>query len=199
MLNKRIKSLLVAGLLIFSMGGTVFNSFALEPITSTITNPKLIDNKKTISLQGGSIIVEVTKTEDGYILEPRWDSNKFKVIDVKAYYDDELNTVISSESYFANSKCHPIQENSNVHKSDAIDMKINANLIKVEVVFMPVDKDNNGIPDFKDSKPVNPNPEEPKEGIIDPETGDASMIAVVGIAVASAASLFVLNKKDDEE
>jgi LPXTG-motif cell wall-anchored protein len=118
------------------------------------------------------------------------------VIDVKAHYDDELNTIISSESYFANSKCHPIQENSNVHKSDAIDMKINANLIKVEVIFMPIDKDNNGIPDFKDSKPVDPNPE---EEIKDPETGDASMIAIIGIAAASAAGLVLTRKKDDEE
>jgi hypothetical protein len=195
MLNKRIKSLLVAGLLVLGMGFAKVDSYALEPITSTITNPKLIENKKTISLQGGSIIVEVTKTEDGYIFEPRWDSNKFKVLDIKAHYDDELNTVINSESYFASSKCYPIEENSNVYKSDAIDMKINANLIKVEVVFMPIDKDNNGIPDFKDSKPVDPNPEEIK----DPETGDTSIMPIVVTAVVSAAGLFVLNKKDDEE
>jgi hypothetical protein len=195
MLNKRIKSLLVAGLLVLGMGFAKVDSYALEPITSTITNPKLIENKKTISLQGGSIIVEVTKTEDGYIFEPRWDSNKFKVLDIKAHYDDELNTVINSESYFVDSKCHPIQENNNVHKSDAIDMKINANLIKVEVIFMPIDKDNDGKPDFKDSKPVDPNPEEIK----DPETGDTSIMPIVVTAVASAAGLFVLNKKDDEE
>jgi LPXTG-motif cell wall-anchored protein len=196
MLNKRIKSLLVAGLLVLGMGFAKVDSYALEPITSTITNPKLIENKKTISLQGGSIIVEVTKTEDGYIFEPRWDSNKFKVTDIKAHYDDERNTVINSESYFVSSKCYPIQENSNVYKPDAIDMKINANLIKVEVIFMPVDKDNNGIPDFKDSKPVDPNP---KEEIKDPETGDASMIAIIGIAAASAAGLVLTRKKDDEE
>jgi hypothetical protein len=195
MLNKRIKSLLVAGLLVLGMGFAKVDSYALEPITSTITNPKLIENKKTISLQGGSIIVEVTKTEDGYIFEPRWDSNKFKVLDIKAHYDDELNTVINSESYFVSSKCYPIEENSNVYKSDAIDMKINANLIKVEVVFMPIDKDNNGIPDFKDSKPVDPNPEEIK----DPETGDTSIMPIVVTAVVSASGLFVLNKKDDEE
>ena len=195
MLNKRIKSLLVAGLVIFGIGFAKVDSYALEPITSTITNPKLIENKKTISLQGGSIIVEVTKTEDGYIFEPRWDSNKFKVTNIKAYYDDEINTGISSESYFVSSKCHPIQENSNVHKSDAIDMKTNANLIKVEVIFMPIDKDNNGKPDFKDSKPVDPNPEEIK----DPETGDTSMIAIIGIATASAAGLVLTRKKDDEE
>jgi hypothetical protein len=82
-----------------------------------------------------------------------------------------------------------------VYKSDAIDMKINANLIKVEVEFVPVDKDNNGIPDFKDSKPVDPNPEEIK----DPETGDTSIMPIVVTAVVSAAGLFVLNKKDDEE
>jgi hypothetical protein len=195
MLNKKIKSLFVAGLLVVGMGVAKFDSFALEPITSTITNPKLIDNKKTISLQGGSIIVEVTKTEDGYIFEPRWDSNKFKVLDIKAHYDDELNTVINSESCFVSSKCYPIQENSNVYKSDAIDMKIDANLIMVEVVFMPIDKDNNGKPDFKDSKPVDPNPEEIK----DPETGDTSIMPIVVTAVASAAGLFALNKKDDEE
>jgi LPXTG-motif cell wall-anchored protein len=196
MLNKRIKSLLVAGLLVLGMGFAKVDSFALEPITSTITNPKLIENKKTISLQGGSIIVEVTKTEDGYIFKPRWDSNKFKVLDIKAHYDDELNTVINSESYFVSSKCYPIEENSNVYKSDAIDMKINANLIKVEVIFMPIDEDNNGIPDFKDSKPVDPNPE---EEIKDPETGDTSMIAIIGIATASAAGLVLTRKKDDEE
>jgi hypothetical protein len=195
MLNKKIKSLFVAGLLVVGMGVAKFDSFALEPITSTITNPKLIENKKTISLQGGSIIVEVTKTEDGYIFKPRWDSNKFKVLDIKAHYDDELNTVINSESYFVSSKCYPIEENSNVYKSDAIDMKIDANLIMVEVVFMPIDKDNNGKPDFKDSKPVDPNPEEIK----DPETGDTSIMPIVVTAVASAAGLFVLNKKDDEE
>jgi hypothetical protein len=195
MLNKRIKSLLVAGLLVLGMGFAKVDSYALEPITSTITNPKLIENKKTISLQGGSIIVEVTKTEDGYIFKPRWDSNKFKVLDIKAHYDDELNTVINSESYFVSSKCYPIEENSNVYKSDAIDMKINANLIKVEVIFMPIDEDNNGIPDFKDSEPVDPNPEEIK----DPETGDTSIMPIVVTAVVSAAGLFVLNKKDDEE
>lgn len=196
MLNKRIKSVLVAGLVILGMGFAKVDSYALEPITSTITNPKLIENKKTISLQGGSIIVDVTKTEDGYVFEPRWDSNKFKVTNIKAYYDDAVNTGISSESYFVSSKCHPIQENSNVHKSDAIDMKTNANLIKVEVIFMPIDKDNNGIPDFKDSKPVDPNPEEETK---DPETGDGSMIAIIGIAAASAAGLVLTRNKDDEE
>lgn len=193
-MNKKVKSLLVAGLLVIGMNGMRVNVFAAEPLVSTITNPKLVDNKKIISLQGGSIIVEVTKTTEGYKFAPRWDSNKFKVTDVRAYYDDEIKTSIYNASYFVDSKCYPVEKDSNVYKSDVIDMKIAANLIKVEVVFVPVDKDNNGKPDFKDDKPVTPD-----QSVDDPNTGDTSIMPMVATAIVSAAGLFVLNKKDDEE
>ena len=49
----------------------------------------------------------------------------------------------------------------------------------------------------KSPKPVVPQlPSLPEE---EPETGDASMIAVVGVAVASAAGLYVVSKKDNDE
>jgi hypothetical protein len=59
MLNKKIKSLFVAGLLVFGMNGAAFAEGADLPKTSTsiIEYPKFEEGKRIIELQGGLIIV----------------------------------------------------------------------------------------------------------------------------------------------
>ena len=67
-MNKKIKSLLVAGLLVVGMSG---NAFAAEEAelpavsTSTISNPVFEDGKRVVELQGGLIVVEMTEKENG--------------------------------------------------------------------------------------------------------------------------------------
>ena len=200
-MNKKVKSLLVAGLLAVGINGVKVDAFASEQLVSTITYPKFDEsNKKIISLQGGDIIVEVTKTEEGYKFAPKWNSNKFKVTNIIAYFDDEdKNTSIHTESVFQTGGFEPVEGDSNIHKTKKdIDMKISANLIKVEVKFDTVYKDNNsdGISDFKDSNPVIPEKEEVKD---EKPTGDASIMPILATGIGSVVGLYVLNKKEDEE
>lgn len=68
---KKIKSLLVVGLLVVGMNGNVFaaEEGELPAIsTSTISNPAFEDGKRVVELQGGLIVVEMTEKENGSMI-----------------------------------------------------------------------------------------------------------------------------------
>ena len=214
-MNKKIKTLLVTGLLVIGMSGNVS---ALEPQTSTVANPQFEQgvNQRVIKLQDGKITVTIIKNDDGtYKIVTEWDSTAVKVTGLKSLFE---NGNINSNDFFNEEyHCHLVVKNGEkysvtIDKLGEVPTGFNpmGELVKIEVTHEAVDKDGNGIADFKDDEPVTPptepeNPvdppveEEPKEEIIDPETGDSSILAYAGIAVTSMVSLYVLNKKDEDK
>jgi LPXTG-motif cell wall-anchored protein len=199
MLNKRIKSVLIAGLVVLGMGFAKVDSYALEPLVSTIEYPAFNElGEKQQSFQKGAIVVDI---EDHgsyqYYTKVTYDDTKFKIKDVIVI--DEKNTEYNNTAIFTFSKEEYLyrDEESGKMIADLPVYQMDAKLFKVQVIYEPVDLDGNGIPDFKDS--TGTDPEDKKEVVTDPETGDASMITIAGIAIASAVGLVLTRKKDDEE
>ena len=73
MLNKRIKSLLVAGLVILGMGFAKVDSFAAETLKSEITDIDFVEGEeqKVIELQQGYIAVTMKYKENSKQIETR--------------------------------------------------------------------------------------------------------------------------------
>lgn len=207
MLNKRIKSLLVAGLLVFSMNGVAFateDSVADKNGVATITNPKFDANGNrsiTKAILNGDIKVNLVETvdEDGdylYNIEVSWDSTKVKLTDIQSSYE---NGNIMHGNYVGDwYHCNTLVKEGDIYKvtveggSESFEtIKGLGKLTELRIYYEAV----------KSSDPVNPNPNpDPEEKITyEPVTGDASIMPIVITAVVSAAGLYVLNKKDDEE
>ena len=197
-MNKKIKSLLVAGLLVVGMSGNVFaNESELPSVsTSAITYPKFEDGKRVVELQGGLIVVEMTEKENGeYDIVVKWKGESIKILGVKSYYE---NGSIDHTNYFEEwYECNTLGEEGEfvfgtvLGGGDGVSGPL-GELVKVEVTFENL---------TKGDEPVVP-PEEPpvipEEEIDDPETGDAGiMVGVVSAALASL-GLVVVNKKKDE-
>ena len=195
-MNKKIKSLLVAGLLVVGMSGSVFaNETELPKVsTSTITNPSFEEGRRVVELQGGMIIVEMVEKENGeYEILTKWDAEGIKIIGVKSYYE---NGSIDHSNYFQEwYDCNTLEKEGEFYKG-TVEGGGNGpsgplgKLVKVEVTFENL---------VKGDEPVIP-PEDPEdpEDIYDPETGDASSMIFVATALFSAGAL-MLNKKKDEE
>lgn len=203
-MNKRIKSLLIAGLLVFSMSG---NAFANNSYTSVVENPKFEEgtNQKLFELQDGNIVLNITENEDGsYYITINWDSSKVRVISVKTYYENEYE--VTSETQFKDGEdCSTIIKDGDNYKVNLSDM-IKSKLVKVEVKFEPV-KDDEPVtpPTDPEEPPVDPEEpptgEEPQESVTDPEpeAGDSSLLAYVSMASVSVVGLYFLNRKKDED
>jgi LPXTG-motif cell wall-anchored protein len=204
MLNKRIKSMLVAGLVILGMGFAKVDSFAAETLKSEITDIDFVEGEeqKVIELQQGYITVTINREADGkYDVIVKWDKTMVNVIGIDSLFES------GNPLYSDFNTCYDVEYEGNniiVTIKDVNEMPEGFNpvgeLIGVNVHFTLVDSDNDGVPDFKDDTPKPEEPEKPKDpNVKDPETGDASMIAIIGIAVASATGLVLTRKKDDEE
>ena len=199
-MNKKVKSLLVSGLLVFSMAGSAFAAEESElpsVSTSTITHPKFEDGKRVVELQGGLIVVEMTEKENGeYDIVVKWKEESIKILGVKSYYE---NGSIDHTNYFEELyHCNTLGEEGEfvfgkvLGGGEGFSGPL-GKLVKVEVTFENLTKgDEPVIP--PEEPPVTP----PEEEIDDPETGDAGMmIGVVSVALASL-GLVVVNKKKDE-
>lgn len=237
-MNKRIKCLLVAGLLVVGMNGMKNDVFAAEPLQSTVKNITFEEGltKKVIPLQNGYITVTITKNDDGtYKIVTEWDSTVVKVTGLQSLFE---NGDIDSDNFFdENYYCHLVVKNGDMYSVTLDNLgevpegfESMGDLSKIDVKFELVDSDGDGVPDIKDDEPEepeNPNPpvdpedpedpeepnppvepeepedpeepEQPKEEVIDPETGDASMVAFVSTIAISAAGIYVINRKKDEE
>ena len=198
-MNKKVKSLLVAGLLVFSMAGSAFAAEESElpsVSTSVITHPKFEDGKRVVELQGGLIVVEMTEKENGeYDIVVKWKGESIKILGVKSYYE---NGSIDHTNYFEELyHCNTLGEEGEfvfgkvLGGGEGVSGPL-GELVKVEVTFENL---------TKGDEPVVP-PEEPpvtpEEEIDDPETGDVGMmIGVVSVALASL-GLVIVNKKKDE-
>lgn len=210
MLNKRIKSLFVAGLLVFSMAGGVFAEGADLPKEATIKieNPDFGDfQSKTYELQDKFIVLKLSKytsTVEGevkvdYQAHLTWDAEKYEVTHVKMIYEDgsfaERDIMVKAaegkDCYIA-----ALGEDGKYRVSPIGDDISGKKLIRVEVTFKNLTKGGNPV-----TPPTPPTPptEEPEEEVYDPATGDASIMPIVATAILSAAGLYVVCKKDDEE
>ena len=217
MLNKRIKSLLVAGLLVFSMSGAVFaegDSIEEKSLISEITDIDFVEGEeqKVIELQHGYIIVTMNRNADGkYDIIVKWDKTILDVVKVESIF--ETNSLFSSlNSCYSHTDDGQyitiVIKDANIGP-DAFGSPNYGELTKVNVYFILVDSDGDGVPDFKDDTPNgddndddddDDDDEQPKDpNKNEPETGDASIMPIVAVAAVSAAGLFALRNKDDEE
>ena len=198
-MNKKVKSLIVAGLLVFGMAGNAFAAESELPSVSTseITHPKFEDGKRVVELQGGLIVVEMTEKENGeYDIVVKWKEESIKILGVKSYYE---NGSIDHTNYFEELyHCNTLGEEGEfvfgkvLGGGEGFSGPL-GKLVKVEVTFENLTKgDEPVVP--PEEPPVTP----PEEEIDDPETGDAGiMVGVITVAAASI-GLFVVNKKKDE-
>lgn len=207
MLNKRIKSLLVAGLLVFSMSGMAFAAETELPkeATAKIENPDFgAFQSKTYELQDKFIVLKLSKytsTVEGeikvdYQAHLTWDAEKYEVTHIKMVYEDgtvaERDILTSAEE---GKDCYiAVLKDGKYVVSSIGDDVVGEKLVRVEVTFKNLTKGNKPV-----EPPVVPPTEEPKEDVYDPETGDASIMPIVATAILSAAGLYVVCKKDDEE
>lgn len=204
MLSKKIKSLLVAGLLVFSMSGAAFAEGADLPKTSTsvIEYPKFEDGKRIVELQGGLIIAELTEKENGDIsIKVKWHADNIKILGVKSYYENETDATdkgsIDHTNYFEELyHCNTLVKEGDFYTGRVLGGIAGKKLVKVEIAFENLTKGQRPV-----EPPVEPpvKPETPEEKVTDPETGDASIMPIVAVAAVSVAGLFVLRNKDDEE
>ena len=204
-MSKKIKSLLIAGLLVLGMGGTAFaNEIPQGPFVSYKTHPTLLDESSEAVFQNGAIVVDVSKEElseqDVFHYSLEWNSHKFKMNKLILFLEDgrTLTEHLDSASGIAQTKDVEGKENFKIFKSQTATIS-GSNIVKIQVQYeYGTDTDGDGIPDFKDDEPVTP-PGEPE--ISDPETGDSSLITVVGTSVVtlSAVGLFLVNKKKEDE
>lgn len=206
MLNKRIKSLFVAGLVILGMSG---NAFAAEvpkgPFTSYQTYPTILDESSEAVFQDGAIVVDIKLDEssdeqDMYINNIKWNAHKFNV--KKVIYTFSDNT--THEYDFATSYGSRVTDVEGLENfkqlNDSFAYTKGFKITKIQVEYdYGVDTDKDGKPDFKDDKPTDPDtPNKPEK--VDPATGDAGVAGLLLAAVGIGTGLVVVNKgKDDEE
>ena len=204
MLNKRVKSLLAAGILIFNISGTVFAEGTNLPAEGTIKieNPDFEDKTyKKFEFQDSNIILWLYKDSDGYRANITWMKENYKVTGIKLIYDDgsfsEQDIMIPGEAA-EGQDCYVAVPDGDTFVVGTQHKVGDKKLVKVEIVFENLTKSDDPVTPPVDPNPT-PDPEQPPEKVIDPETGDAGIMSIVAVATVSAAGLFALRKKDDEE
>lgn len=197
MLNKRIKSLLVAGLLIFSMSGAVFAEGADLPKEATIKieYPDFgASTQKIYELQDGKILLTLNDDSSGYRAFVNWVAAEYKVTQIRLFFDDGSHSVIDVKlpgEAKEGENCYEAKLIGDKYKVSVGNITTDRQLIRVEIDYINLTKSDNPV-----TPPVTPDPE---EKVTDPETGDASIMPIVATAVLSAAGLYIVCKKDDEE
>ena len=197
-MNKKVKSLLVAGLLVVGMSGNVFGLEKTEyegndgkgqcehSVANKLEEPTAGEHiiagvvKVTVSADRKYAKVEPLKNEAGVTLA------KINAVHMKGGPNYNCYVLGEDEGWVDNLSC-PLNGGKKIPEISHI--SVDFELIEFD------DKNGNGVPDHKDSEV----PEGPTSGPVDPGTGDASMMLVVGGAIASAAGLIFLSKKDKDE
>ena len=192
-MNKKLRTLLLAGLLTLGMSTVTFaNESELPAVsTSTVTHPKFEDGKRVVELQGGLIIVDMTEKENGeYDIVVKWKGESIKILGVKSIYE---NGTIDHTNHFEELyHCNTLGTDGEfvfgkvLGGGDGFSGPL-GKLVKVEVTFENLTKGDD---------PIVP-PQEPDEEIDDPATGD---VTTIGFLVAGALATIGLCKlKKDEE
>ena len=196
-MNKKIKSLLVAGLLVVGMSGNVFADDVHVNDALIVENIKLDevfifqDNNVFLELDGPSNILLAD-------IKAAW-VEKYNITYVKLILKDGSEVNVPMEKINVENNGSGLIRNS--VDLDDLDDPLGASDVKTVKIGIdykyPQDEDGNGVPDFKDDEPVDPPVEEEPE-INDPNTGDAGMMVGVITVAAASIGLFVVNKKKDE-
>ena len=197
-MNKKIKSLLVAGLLVVGMSGNVFADDVHVNDALIVENIKLDevfifqDNNVFLELDGPSNILLAD-------IKAAW-VEKYNITYVKLILKDGSEVNVPMEKINVENNGSGLIRNS--VDLDDLDDPLGASDVKTVKIGIdykyPQDEDGNGVPDFKDDEPVDPPVEEEPE-INDPNTGDAGMMVGAITVAAASIGLFVVNKKKDEE
>ena len=195
-MNKKLRSLIIAGLLVVSMAGGVFAEGEDLPPTGTIEidYPKFDGvTQRVFNELGGNIFLTLykdTNTDENtgevssvYRAIIKWNPDAVNVTGVKMTYAD------GTTAYRDIMTSAPEDQDCYVAIQDGDQFKVNiqdnieGELVKVEIMFENL-----------------PGPTTPKEEINVPETGDALLI-VPGLALgAGVITLYLTGKnKDDEE
>ena len=200
-MNKKIKSLIISGLLMVGMCGTVFaNEVELPKVgTAVIENPAFEEGKRVVSLQDGLITVTITENEDGtYDILTTWDSTKVNVTGLKTFYEN--GSLVSDDFFNPEYHCANIIKEGDIYKVSLEglaevpeEFDSMGKLVKIEVTFENLTKGSDPV-----EPPVDPEPPVvPEEEITDPETGDTSSMVFVATALLSAGALLITKKKDE--
>ena len=196
MLNKRIKSLLVAGLLVIGMSG---NAFALEKnkyngndgqgqCSHTVSDDNKLENPSVGEHTLGDVIKITVSADKKYAkVEPLKDAYGYNLAKIKAVHmkgGPNYNCYVlgNGETWVENLSC-PLNGGGKIPE-----------ISHITVDYEVVPESERPVPDDKSDTPIDPG-----SGGTKPPTGDTSIMPIVVTAVASAAGLFILNKKDDEE
>lgn len=195
-MNKKIKSLIVTGLLMVGMCGTAFADNVYVNDALIVKNIKL---EEVFTFQDGNVLLELDEASNTLLadLKISW-VEKYNFTYVKLTLKDgtEVNIPLEKIGVSRNDETGLIRDTIDLDDL-GLDAK-NVKTVKIGIEYKyPQDEDGNGVPDFKDDEPVEP--EDPE--IHDPETGDSSLVTVVGASVVtlSAAGLFIVNKKKEDE
>ena len=194
-MNKKLRTLLLAGLLTLGMSAVAFANEGEGELpavsTSTITNPDFEEGKRVVELQGGLIIVDMTEKENGeYDIIVKWKGESIKILGVKSIYE---NGTIDHTNYFEELyHCNTLGKDGEFDFGKVLGGGNGfsgplGKLVKVEVTFENLTKGDD---------PVVP-PQEPDEEIIDPATGDATTIGFLVAGALATLGLCKINK--DEE
>lgn len=211
-MNKKVKSLLAGGLLVVGMSGNVF---ALEQNRyygndgngapcrhEHVGEANKIENPTDGVYELGGV-VKVTVNGKYAKVEPIKDEHEYDLAEIEAihlkggngyhcYVLDKGN----GETWAENLSC-PLNKGENI-----------PNISHITVIYKEVPKSERPDPDGKGDTPVDPKPEEvdpkpeeptkPGAGESEKPMGDVGIMPMATVAVASAAALVVLNKKDEE-
>lgn len=195
-MNKKIKSLIVAGIMVVGMSGNVFGLDQVEykgndgkgqcphSVSNKIDNPSVGVHtlgdvvKITVSDDGKYAKVEPIKDENGY------DLARIKAIHMKGGNGYNCFVLGEGETWAGNLSC-PLNNGGNIPE-----------ISHITVDFEVVPESERPDPTEKGSEPEVP--DNPESGGSDPVTGDASSMIYVAGALVSA-SLLLINKKKDEE
>lgn len=199
-MNKRIKSLVIAGLMVVGMSGMSFaNEVELPKVgTAIIKNPAFEEGVRVISLQDGLITVKITENEDGtYDILTTWDSTKVNVTGLKTIYEN--GNIVSDNFFNPEYHCANIIKEGDIYKVSLeglaeVPEEFNpmGKLVRIELTYENLTKGSEPV-----EPPVDPEPPvTPEEEITDPETGDVSSMAFVATALLSAGVLVFTRKKD---
>ena len=195
-MNKKLRTLLLAGVLTLGMSAVAFaNESELPAVsTSTVTHPKFEDGKRVVELQGGLIIVDMTEKENGeYDIVVKWKGESIKILGVKSIYE---NGTIDHTNYFEELyHCNTIEQEGEFFKGtvsgggDGVSGPL-GELVKIEITFENL---------TKGDEPIVPpvEPEDPDEEIDDPATGDTTTIGFLVAGALATLGLCKINK--DEE
>lgn len=173
-MNKKIKSLLVAGLLVVGMSGTAFagngNDGCQVPNLRGHegSNEHKIENVTQETWE--EYVTTVNTTNTGIVIESPNNLNGNGWHTYKVYKDEDFD--------------HEKDDNTQI---EVLHVKFNVPLTEEEK------EEKSNVPVVPPVQPVDP-PTLPEE---DPETGDTSSLLFVGTALVSAAALLINKKKDE--